>query len=106
MGTRPSERGGRAMNLLGRDLLRRGAVAGLLVPALLAACNDAGSCQPAGRAGGAPLGAACASDCDCATTNCYQGSCLPRAAWVATYLSDTSSQAQVVAATAGGLFVS
>jgi len=79
------------------------AVAGILTAS--AGCGG-DSCAPGGRTGTAPLGAACGSDCDCATTNCYQGHCLPRVAWTARYLCDTSSSADVVADTGNGLFVS
>src|SRR4029078_12033612 len=64
------------------------------------------SCAPGGRTGTAPLGAACGSDCDCATTNCYQGHCLPRLAWAARYLCDNSSSADVVADTSNETLVS
>jgi len=80
------------------------AVAGILTGVSAGCGGD--SCAPGGRTGTAPLGAACGSDCDCATTNCYQGHCLPRLAWAARYLCDTSSSADVVADTSNGLFVS
>src|SRR5580765_9078597 len=86
--------------------MTRRASAALFASALLAAgCDESGSCHPGGQTGTAPLGAACGSDCDCATTNCTQGRCLPRVAWTAMYLGDAPS-ADVVADTPSGLFVS
>jgi outer membrane protein assembly factor BamB len=68
---------------------------------LTVGCDGGNSCPPAG----APLGATCASDCGCATANCYQGSCLPRVAWTATYLAEPSADAQAIASVPDGLFV-
>jgi hypothetical protein len=82
------------------------ATAFISILAVATGCNDAGSCHPGGQTGTSPLGAACGSDCDCVTTNCTQGHCLPRVAWTATYLDDASSSADVVADTPNGLFVS